>query len=492
MCEKDRPTFNSLKFLTSVRGHKITKDPQIIDPYVYDTLEQFIPGSVLDDFSGYTRSFYSLEGHYDNLWLYDRPIVNKPENNAELDLAIQLASNAFKLDQQVTSYDWESLSSVPFIPSSGAGWGYVGKKGDPGNHTKAINRAVGSLNHWLETKERRASTPYRYHPDLAWTRTQLGTFESPKIRHVWGEAFENVILEGMSAAPLIMQYQAKGYPMAMGMHIYKRLPSIIQTTLADDTERRVGVGLDVKSFDSSVQPWLIREAFKIVESNLVFPDEYSRHAFDYTIEHFIRRPVVMPDGRMWLKQVGVPSGSYYTQIIDSIANLIVTYYAQIKVYGRTFKTYVLGDDSLFGVPETLQHPDPELFAPYFEEMGMRLSTKKCITAVRAQDLEFLGHVASGTRVDRDTAELLRLALYPEHPVSGPAISIARITGILIDSALCSWPIIHLYQAMKIKHRHEISAEEDFFPHESSNWLNSVVNIPSRPSEVDIVKTWTIT
>lgn len=153
--------------------------------------------------------------------------------------------------------------------------GYVGKKGDPGNQEKAINRAVYSLNAWLETQKGLASTPFRYHPDLAWSRTQLGTFESPKIRHVWGEAFENVILEGMSAALLIQAYQEKGYPMAIGLHIYKRLPTIIQSTLFSDEEYRYGVGLDVKSFDTSVQPWLIQEAFDIVRENLIFPDEMS-------------------------------------------------------------------------------------------------------------------------------------------------------------------------------------------------------------------------
>lgn len=97
----------------------------------------------------------------------------------------------------------------------------------------------------------------------------------------------------------------------------------------------------------------------------------SRHAFDHTIQHFINRPVVTPDDRMWLKRVGVPSGSYYTQLVDSIANLIATYYA------------------------------------------------------------------------RETATLLRLALCPELPVSGPAMSLNRIYMIKLDGVKIIILYLHL-------------------------------------------------
>lgn len=491
MSESDRPTFNTLQYLTKVKPHPIRKSPQIIDHFVLETLQEYLNEETLIEFQGYTRSFYTLQGHYANLWLYDRPIVQKPKDRV-LDLAIHLASETFKLEKQVTAISWDALKDVPFIPSSSAGWGYVGKKGAPGNHEKAVSRSVYSLNAWLETIRGQSSTPFRFAPDLAWTRTQLGTFEAPKIRHVWGQAFENVILEGITAAPLISAYQKIGAPMPIGIHIYKRLPEIINTTLSQERERRIGVGLDIKSFDTSVQPWLIREAFDIFRKNIIFTDEMSEESFNYTIEHFINRPVVMPDGRMWLKRLGVPSGSYYTQLIDSAVNLIATYYAQLKVYNTTFKTYVLGDDSLFGVPEELTYPDPALFEPHFQKLGFTLSTAKCIVAERAQDLEFLGHVARGTRVDRETAEMLRLALYPEQEVSGPAMSLSRITGILIDSALCSWPIIHLHKAMTNKYRHLRTNETDQFPHESANWLQSVVNITTKPSELDIVRAWTLT
>ncbi|KAK4887477.1 hypothetical protein RN001_003748 [Aquatica leii] len=427
----DRPTHNSLQYLTRVKPHHIQREPWLVDQYAFDALLDLLQSDVVDEFGAYTRSFYTLEGHYSNLWNYDQKIVPKPDDPV-LKEAIRLASRAFRLPYPVTSINWTALKTVPFISTSSAGWGYVGKKGENDNHERAINKVVSSLNWWIEGQEG-TNTPFLYRPDLAWTRTQMGTFEGPKIRHVWGEAFENVILEGMSAAPLIEAYQIKGEPMTIGLHLYKRLPSIINRALSTADEQRIAVGLDIKSFDSTVQPWLIRECFSIIRENLRFPGYMEEKAFEYSIEHFIRRPVVMPDGRMWLKQMGVPSGSYYTQLVDSIANLIAVYYAQLKIYERTFETWVLGDDSIFGIPLDLPHPILEEFATHLHTLGFTLSTTKCEIATRADQMVYLGHSARGTRVSRDTADMMRLALYPETPVTGPAMSIARIKGLFSNN-----------------------------------------------------------
>lgn len=486
----DRPTnFGKVRYLTTVRPHPIRREPQLIDPYVKYALTELHGPDVLQQFEGYTRSFYTLEGHYENLWNYDVPEVKRP-NTWEYEQAFQHARDAFRLDRPVTSLSWEQLGQVPFIPSSSAGYGYIGKKGDDDNHHIAIGRAVYSLQAWLE--HRRGIGGFKYTPHLAWTRTQLGTFESPKIRHVWGEAFHNIILEGLSASPLIAAYAAKGKPMVVGIHMYHRLPEVIQHVLGTGNDRNVGIGTDLKQFDARVRPWLIRDAFSILRENIDFPDKNSEEAFNFTVEHFIRKPVVMPDGRMWLVTNGVPSGSYYTQMIDSVCNYIAVTYAQLRVFNRIFETFVLGDDSVFGIPEEIfLHRDTlidELSVP-FQELGMILSIPKTVIATRPSDLEFLGHVARGLTVDRDLAKVIRLALYPEQPVTRPSLSVTRIKGLLIDTALQHQQIIDLYRLLKARFS---AKDEDVFPHEDANWLISVMHLSTKPTDLDLVKIWTIT
>nr|UYL95496.1 MAG: RNA-dependent RNA polymerase [Lhasa Parti tick virus 1] len=493
--DMDRPTFNSLTYLTTVRPHPLHKDPRIVDPYVYTALKDLIGRDPIEAFGRYTRSFYTLEGHYSNLWKYDKVITPKPEDPL-LDQAIEVTRRAFDIPPGVFSYGFNEFDKVPYIPSSSAGWGYVGKKGDADNHSIAKGRAHLNLMMWIEDQELlkhgapRHELKHRYSPDMAWTRTQLASPEAPKIRHVWGKAFHNIILEGLSAAPLIQYYQNKSKPMVVGIHLYKTLPMIIRNTLFDGERRRIGIGLDMSSFDTCPMPWLINTAFDIVKSNLVFKDWQSREAFEYTRHYFIETPVIMPDGRMWLKKLGVPSGSYYTQLIDSIINHIVVSYIQLKIWHETYDTYVLGDDSLFGIPDSWGYPDLDKIAEIVESIGFTLSKDKCIISTNPTELEFLGHVAKGIRVDREWIKVLRMALYPEREVTGPELSLARVWGLLIDSALNNPALIKLYEYMKFVLFKGCEPKE--VPPEDSNWLRAVVGIDAKPKDFDLLKVWTLT
>jgi hypothetical protein len=485
----DQPEcFGSIRYITRVAPHRISRDPQLIDPFVYQAMSDIWGDELLKSFVGYTRSFYTLAGHYQNLWNFGVPHLSRPSDRLYAE-AVKITTQAFRLDNPISSFGWDQLAQIPFIPSSSAGYGYHGKKGDNDNQNIAIGRAVYSLNAWMES-EGNAST-FRFTPYLAWTRTQLGLLENPKIRHVWGSAFHNLLLEGMSAAPLINAYANRGHPMIIGIQMYHNLPVIIDQVLGTADNKYVGIGTDLKNFDSSVRPWLIDDAFTILESNLLFPDNQSKKAFEYSKVYFKTKPVVMPDGRMWSVNTGVPSGSYYTQLVDSICNHIATTYAQLCAFGEHFKTSVLGDDSIFGIPANtlLRYPNflTDMESAY-ARLGMKLKPEDTIVANNPQQLEFLGHVARGLTVDRELAKLLRLAVFTEQPITRPSLSLTRMKGLLIDSALQHHSLVSLYRYMKSIYE----TEEEDFPHEDANWLTSVMRITVHPSNLDLAKIWCLT
>lgn len=182
--EMDRPTHNSLTYLTRVKPHHITRDAITIDHFMRNMMIEYYGFDPINEFEGTTRSFYSIEGHYANLWNFDRQIIQAPEDPLFIQ-AIEHTRQAMRLPQPVACISWDALNTVPFIRSSGAGYGYRGKKGDTPNLERAIRLAVAHLNYYVEEqKGLRPKGEFRYTPDLAWTRTSLGTLQDPKIRHV--------------------------------------------------------------------------------------------------------------------------------------------------------------------------------------------------------------------------------------------------------------------------------------------------------------------
>lgn len=477
--EMDRPTSNSLEYVMRLKPHPRGSTATIVDPYVYQILIEWLEPEDFIWYKDYTRSYYTLSGHYSRLWEYDIPIVSRPSDPA-LTLAIQAASEEFKLDTPVTSLDFESdLGIVPFIPSSGAGYGYTGKKGSPGNLPIAIKRAHSNLLAWINGKYL-DGTKFKYHPDVAYYRTQLGTVQNPKIRHVWGKAFDNILLEGLSAAPLMAAYVDRSHPMPIGMNFYRQLPQIISKALGSAAEPNIGVGIDIKDFDAHLQPWLIDAAFNIILENITFPNALSKAAFHYSWYHLIHTPVIMPDGRLWITHLGMPSGSYFTQLIDSICNMICIKYAQQKIYNRTFTTSVLGDDSLFGIPKHYGWPNINLFQYHLSNVGMILHPTKFNISQRPHELEYLGHLARGPRLQRkDAIELMRLALYTEDPVLTSQVSLSRITGLLLDSQLNSWSILNLFHIHQAKFPNNVATIPEEFRILGTSYKNK--------SPIDMVK-----
>ncbi len=103
MAEADRPTFNSLTYLTKVKPHHIVKEDVYIDHFNRQMLIELYGIDLVKMYEGTTRSFYTLEGHYTNLWKYDLPIITMPSDPI-LDQAIELTQKAFTLPSRLTLY----------------------------------------------------------------------------------------------------------------------------------------------------------------------------------------------------------------------------------------------------------------------------------------------------------------------------------------------------------------------------------------------------
>jgi hypothetical protein len=257
-------------------------------------------------------------------------------------------------------------------------------------------------------------------PCVAFKRTQANN----KTRLVWGFPLEMTIMESRFARPLIEQFLSSRTTMAFGLMKHE-LGTYLEYYVNQSNHV---LSLDYSKFDSSISASLIQASFSILAS---WFDEEDRkeYGWDQIIKYFICTPIVMPDGHLYTgKDHGVPSGSYFTQLIDSIVNTMLIgafgYAFKEKTHWRSF--FVLGDDCILGVER-----DHELskIASFFSHYGIKLNTLKS----GKDALEFLGAIWS-ILPDQDVSVLASKAVQPETFRRYPESFSKRQRGMTVLSA----------------------------------------------------------
>lgn len=240
-------------------------------------------------------------------------------------------------------------------------------------------------------------------PCVAYKRTQKGN----KTRLVWGYPLEMTIMEARFARPLIDQFKKRSTPMAFGMSKCE-LGARLHRYFED--QKGHTICLDYSKYDTCVSAEMIRRAFVILATWFSREDQVEL-GWSTMVSYFIHTPIVMPDGCLYTgKNHGVPSGSYFTQLVDSIVNVALCY-ALKKRFKLTFsqkQLYVLGDDVILKHEGNFSLPK---MAEFLKKHGMILhdDEKTVIDSVH-----FLGAVWDKGKPDAPLAELLSKAVFPEN------------------------------------------------------------------------------
>jgi len=291
------------------------------------------------------RSIYRVDKLYE--WL----AKFSPERSPTIDMNDIHIQNGILLAKKVFSRPKEepelhlSEFSPKFILSITSN-----RKGSPGltawgqrkaeSYTRAYERGVQTL------KDEKAPEPC-----LAFARTQ----KNEKTRLVWGFPYSMTAIEGLFARPLIDKYLKLDTAMAFG----KSTGNLGCHLRTSSYRKQYCYATDMSSFDSSIGSQLIKMAFKILSSwfnlnqDIKIADGTTIPAKDVwykMVHYFIHTPIVMPDGNIYKgKRHGVPSGSYFTQMIDSVVNVIIvgTISHRFNLFVDKQDIMVLGDDVIF-------------------------------------------------------------------------------------------------------------------------------------------------
>jgi len=144
-----------------------------------------------------------------------------------------------------------------------------------------------------------------------------------------------------------------------GKDAMPRLSELLGTDI--ETKEWTALSMDWKSFDATVPNFVIDEVFKMLKECIAFDlmkDGDNIHCtsdaaakrlmkvFDYLHWNFKNTKIMLPDGRLVRKRSGIPSGSYFTSLVGSLANAIICNYLMNVMDMKIQKQHYLGDDSL--------------------------------------------------------------------------------------------------------------------------------------------------
>lgn len=171
--------------------------------------------------------------------------------------------------------------------------------------------------------------------------------------------------------------------------------------------------VDYSKFDQHISDWLIREAFDVVRAAFN-PEWFSEDVFRVIREDFIHKVFIDGEGKLVESHKGVPSGSMFTQIIDSVVNrlMVDTYF--IAKGTKEWEMMIMGDDNIIFTRESLT---AESIGGYIRQnFGVKVSETpgKISSAERGKsDPEFLSRTWTAMGVWREKHELFARILFPE-------------------------------------------------------------------------------
>lgn len=266
---------------------------------------------------------------------------------------------------------------------------------------------------WHSVKHGKSITPSDC---CAFVRSHL-TDSTDKVRAVWGYPMAMTLGEAMFAVPLIEAYKERiTCPFAYGL---ETAVGGMKKIISETQFYKHFTAIDFKNFDKPIHPRFIKTAFNILMRNVDFINyrNYGVAAawknikmWQFIENYFINTPVRLSNGERYMN-CGVASGSYFTQLIDSIINHILITYIYLVQTGRP-PAYlkVMGDDSIAADNRSI---DLDWASQLMETFGMTLNLHKSAVSTDINKLKFLGFEFNYGFPLKSFDEWVSLLLLPE-------------------------------------------------------------------------------
>jgi hypothetical protein len=258
-----------------------------------------------------------------------------------------------------------------------------------------------------------AGAEREFFPYVAGRRVQHGN-AGPKTRLVWMAPLSTTLL-ATRFSKVIHRELARVRPFSWGLDNQEKGAFVSEL----QSRHRFTFSLDFSQFDASLSAKLIRDAFNILRAFLDLNEE-DEDLWNRLIHDFIHTKLVNHDRKMYRVHKGVPSGSAFTSQIDSVCNLIILNYINIRATNKGVdedNVLILGDDALLATNVRIPLTDVSRYAA---EIGVIVSPEKSrVVDSHRMDrdleshVEFLGHFWVNSEPRRRHADIVRRMVFPE-------------------------------------------------------------------------------
>jgi len=266
-------------------------------------------------------------------------------------------------------------------------------------------------------------------------RVQPG-LTGPKTRLVWMAPLSTSIV-GSAFSKRVYQTLERKRPFAFGTRQIEKGALVAEF----QSRRRYVYQLDISGFDASVPAFMLDDVFRVLRTHLDL-DAQERDVWERYVNDFVHSRLITPDGSIFQKHKGVPSGSAFTTLVGSVANLLLINYVWIRATGAAPDpdlVLIQGDDSIIASNTRL---DLGEVAKYAAELGFTISAQKSAITDNEKDAEsaidgtvhFCGHHYYKGWPHRSKKEILQRMIFPErHRDRTDSESVLRMLAYLTDA-----------------------------------------------------------
>lgn len=173
------------------------------------------------------------------------------------------------------------------------------------------------------------------------------------------------------------------------------------------------LSVDYSGFDQSISSWLIMEAFDIVRYTYRFDPNFDDALFKVITHDFCNKSFIDAKGNLRYSNKGVPSGSMFTQIIDSLVNrlMILTYLLSKDISPNEVSMCIMGDDNIIFSDTLIDGNDLEGYLN--ANFGVQVNNAKSSKGTKLDDPRFLSRSWSYGGAYRNWKHVILKLFYPE-------------------------------------------------------------------------------